>query len=187
MNCEICEHKFEDNILFENERVIIMLAINPATSGHIQIFPKAHYTIIEQVPNEEIEYLSLVANKLSILLFETLRVHGTNIIIQNGVPAGQMLPHVSMNIIPRRNDDGLKLDWDMKQATPESLDSIHRILNEGLIMADPAKASEDKNMTATADNPVAQATTTEPEKPGEKITSTNKKTNYYLKSLERIP
>lgn len=186
MNCEICENKFSNNVLFENDKIIILLAVNPATSGHIQIFPKTHYTIIEQVPNEELDYLTMVANKISILLFELLKVHGTNIIVQNGVPAGQTIPHFSLNIIPRRTDDGLKLDWDIKQATPEALESIHRIINEGLIMSDPANNSAVTNMIVTSENPTPQ-TVQEPISNTEKITSKDKKTNYYLKSLERIP
>jgi len=190
VNCEICENKYQEKILFENEKVIVMLAVTPATSGHIQIFPKNHYTIIEQVPQDELDYLSLVANKLSILLFELLKVHGTNIIIQNGVPAGQTLSHFSINIIPRRTDDGLKLDWDMKQATPESLESIHRIINEGMTLLDPAK-SQDGNITFDAPKTTEIIKADGQEQAFEKITPSisnkNGKTNYYLKSLERIP
>lgn len=184
MACDICDNKYKENILFENDNIIIMLALNPATSGHIQVFPRKHYTIIEQVPDPELEYVALVANKMSMLLFELLKVHGTNIIIQNGVPAGQTMPHVSINIIPRRTDDGLKLDWDMKQANPESLDSMHRIINEGLILSDPAKTTP-QPATTTDLSPTTE--TIKPESSTQTDGKIVKKTNYYLKSIERIP
>jgi histidine triad (HIT) family protein len=132
MACIICDKKFEKNILFENDSIIIMLAIEPSINGHIQIFSKEHYTIMEQVPDEIISKITAAANKISMILFEALKVHGTNIIINNGVSAGQKIPHFSIDILPRRTDDNLKLDWTLKQAAPEALDSVHRIIEEGM-------------------------------------------------------
>lgn len=132
MECIICERKFEKNILFEDDKIIISLAVEPSVNGHIQIFSKEHYTIMEQAPDDVLNKMVSAANKMSMILFESMKVHGTNIIINNGVPAGQKIPHFAIDILPRRTDDNLKLDWTLKQATPEALDSIHRIIEEGL-------------------------------------------------------
>ncbi|GIU69538.1 MAG: hypothetical protein KatS3mg002_0774 [Candidatus Woesearchaeota archaeon] len=91
MNCFACERK--ENILYENDNMIIMIPEKPSTSGHLQIFPKRHVTIMEQLSDEEANYLIKAANTISMILFETLKVHGTNILIQNGVSSGQIIPH----------------------------------------------------------------------------------------------
>jgi histidine triad (HIT) family protein len=189
MACPICDKEYAKNILYENDKISVYMAINPAIPGHLQIFPKQHYAILEEVPNELLSYMSSATNKLSMLLFELLKVHGTNIIIQNGVPAGQTIPHFSINIIPRRTDDNMKLEWDMKQATPESLESIHRLISEGITEVPAsnvvAKAIDifPKTEERRDEMPVDSS-----EKPADiKSDASDKKINYYLKSLERIP
>lgn len=191
MNCEICENKFEKNILYENDKIIIMVAPETATSGHLQIYPKQHYQILEQVPVEMLAYMGNAANKISILLFELLKVHGTNVIINNGVPAGQTLSHFCINVIPRRTDDGLKLDWELKQATPEVLENIHRIIEEGMNASEPKIIDEESN---EKENELKEINSEESSSSEENSNETSnldkpkkKSTNYWTKSLERIP
>ncbi|MGV8086189.1 MAG: HIT family protein [Candidatus Woesearchaeota archaeon] len=185
MECVICDRKFEKNILFENDEIIIMLAVEPAVNGHIKLFSKEHYTILEQTPDEIINALVSAANKISMILFEVLKVHGTNIIINNGVPAGQKIPHISVDILPRRTDDNLKLDWTLKQATPEALDSVHRIIEEGMHtpMPEITAVTSQKNNTDTLKKEIVEDKI--------KITQSNGKeikvTNYHHKLFERIP
>ena len=182
MDCIICQDE-QKNLLYENDKIKIFLGLEPVSIGHLQIFPKQHYSIFEDVPDDILTYMVGAANKLSMLLFEALRVHGTNIIIQNGVPSGQTVPHFSLNIIPRRTDDGLKLEWDMNQSSPENLENMHRIISEGMSQALPVpKIVEERKPIEKAkpeDNNV---------KPDEDADEDREeKINYYLKSLERIP
>jgi len=186
MDCIICQDS-EKNTLYENDKIKILLALEPASIGHLQIFPRQHYSIFEEVPDELVTYMAFAANKLSMLLFEALKVHGTNIIIQNGVPSGQTLPHFSLHVIPRRTDDGLRLEWDMNQANPENLENIHRIITEGLskpeIIAIPEpKKQEIVPMEVKPAQEVQEEVTSD-----ETDDEREKKINYYLKSLERIP
>lgn len=204
MGCNICEGKANENIIYENDKMIIILADNPSTSGHLQIFPKRHVAIMEQLSQEELEYIISAANKTSMILFEALKVHGTNIIVQNGIPAGQTMPHFSIHIIPRRTDDGLSLDWDMKQASNESLGSMQRLISEGMVYETdqkmPAEELHEKKLADTmpedivnenSDNNEENTTSNRLKRSADydekNIRKESKKTNYWLKSLERIP
>lgn len=191
MECVICERKFEKNILFENDKIIIMLAIEPSVNGHIQIFSKQHYTIMEQVPDEIIESMTSAANKISMILFETMKVHGTNIIINNGIPAGQKVPHFSIDILPRRTDDNLKLDWTLKQAAPEALDSIHRIIEESVQIPDDKyhkSVSVPNESPEEPESNMAQTERKDDRNDKEDEDSDDEHVmNYYHQFLERIP
>ncbi len=189
MECIICERKVEKNILFENEQIIITLAIEPSVNGHIQIFSKEHHTIMEQASDEEIGLMISAANKISIILFELLKVHGTNIIINNGVPAGQKIPHFSIDILPRRTDDNLKLDWTLKQATPEALDSIQRIISEGINTPEKAVMEEKRDVGVIKGELVLAEKRKEDEnRPDEnEDPDEENQTNYYHQIFERIP
>jgi diadenosine tetraphosphate (Ap4A) HIT family hydrolase len=186
MECVICDRKFEKNILFENDKIVIMLAVEPAVNGHIKLFSKEHYPILEQTPDEIINALVAAANKISMVLFEVLKVHGTNIIINNGVPAGQKIPHVSVDVLPRRTDDNLKLDWTLKQATPESLDTMHRIIEEG--MQTPLKEMG-VDVINTPDSKINKIIIEKetPKPPKQNNGREIKVTNYHHKLFERIP
>src|SRR3989339_615863 len=183
MACDVCDGILKDHIIYENNELIISLAANTSTSGHLQIFPKEHLTIMDQVPSNILKSMAIAANKMSMILFEVLKVHGTNIIIQNGVPAGQTINHFSVHVIPRRTDDGLKLDWDMKQATNDSLDSMQRMISEGITLED----STTQNKTTSPAEVVASQEIRQDDSNAAEEKNSEKKNNYWLKSLERIP
>ncbi len=189
MDCVICDRKFEKNILYENDKIVIMLAVEPAVNGHIKLFSKDHYTIMEQTPDEILNAMVAASNKISMILFEVLKVHGTNIILNNGVPAGQKIPHISIDVLPRRTDDNLKLDWTLKQATPESLDSMHRIIEEGMhtpmpeaIVMPAVKQSEPEQKKTSINSEDIMPRPSKQNSDGE-----IKITNYHHQLFERIP
>lgn len=193
MGCIICDGKAKENIVYENDKIIVLLAPNPSVSGHMQIFPKKHATIMEELNVDTLSYMAVAANKISMVLFESLKVHGTNIIIQNGTVSGQSIPHFSIHVIPRRTDDGLKMDWDMSQASNDSLDSMQRIISEGI------NINEEKNDVSESDKNEPTFVVSDQTKEKEKheddssdqndseSNSSEKKTNYWVKSLERMP
>jgi diadenosine tetraphosphate (Ap4A) HIT family hydrolase len=183
MTCIICDKKFENNILFENDKIIIMLAVEPSVNGHIQIFSKEHYTIMEQTPDEIVSFMVAAANKISMVLFEVLKVHGTNIIINNGVSAGQKIPHLSVYILPRRTDDNLKLDWTLKQATPEALDSIHKIIEEGMNKPETKVIEE----VPEPEDPTQEVKRKDDSNDNDSEEEYEKKTNFYHQIFEKIP
>ena len=109
MKCEACELIKGEEKIYEDDKVFAVLAKNPANYGHIWVVPKEHYTIIEQVPDFVMAHIGVVTNKISMALFESMKIQGTNIFIQNGVAAGQNIPHLIVHIIPRFENDGINL------------------------------------------------------------------------------
>ena len=84
MNCAECERiSRRKNLVYEDSVVSALLNDKPCTAGHLILLPKQHTTIIEQLPDEIMEHMFIVANKLSVALFDALNCHGTNILIQN--------------------------------------------------------------------------------------------------------
>lgn len=128
--CEIGEGKGEVRKIFEDDKVIAFLKQKPSAFGHIILTTKKHYTILEQVPDPEISHIFSVANKLSTAAFESLGGGGTNIIIQNGSGAGQMHPHFCIEIIPRRENDGLNFQWQPKQLSEEEMSTVELTLKQ---------------------------------------------------------
>jgi len=122
MTCEYCG-KIERKV-YEDDDLVAFLKPNPAVPGHIILTTKQHFTILEQVPDDLVGRLFDIANVLSSILFEAFGAEGTNMIVQNGTGAGQKIPHLALNILPRKQNDGLNFEWEPKQVDKEEFGVI---------------------------------------------------------------
>ncbi len=122
--CQIIENKIPSKKIYEDDLVMAVLDVNGANPGHCFVIPKNHYSIIEQVPDIEIGKLFQVSNKISTAIFESLGAQGTNIFVANGIPAGQTIAHFTINIIPRKENDGINLQWQAKQLSEEEMSTV---------------------------------------------------------------
>jgi len=82
--CQIVSGKVQSKKVYEDEHVIAVLDINPANPGHIVIMPKEHYSIMPQIPEEEVAHIFVVAKALSNTALRALEVQGSNILVANG-------------------------------------------------------------------------------------------------------
>lgn len=128
--CQIVESKIPSKKIYEDELVMAVLDVNGAVPGHCFVMPKTHYPIIEQVPDNEIGRLFQASNKISSAIFESLGAQGTSIFVANGIPAGQTVAHFTINVIPRRENDGINLQWQPKQFSEEEISTIELKLKE---------------------------------------------------------
>ncbi len=129
--CVFCELIKDPGLLIKEQGEIAVIAHpQPASEGHILVLPKEHIPIIEMVPDKTIEKLFVAANDMSIKLFDRLKAQGTNIIVQNGIPAGQTVAHFGVHVIPRAQGDSLSFLWKPKQLTEEEMSTIELRLKE---------------------------------------------------------
>tara|TARA_Y100000310_G_C20515572_1_gene731012 strand:- start:161 stop:691 length:531 start_codon:yes stop_codon:yes gene_type:complete len=171
--CEILEGKGKAEVLYQDAEVVIAVRDNVVTPGQITVFPKQHLPILETVPNKLLEKCAIVTNKVSVALFEGLGGQGTNIIVRNGLGAGQNIPHFSFEVIPRVETDGLNLQWEAKQLMEDEMEMTFALLKE-----EAAKISLQDDVPK--EKPVS-------DKKEEKIEQKDDSENYLLKSLKRLP
>ena len=135
MTCKLCsmiDEKKKTKIVYEDSDIVAFLSDNPSVVGHIIIAPKKHSPIFEAVDDPITGKLFNIANKISAAVFESIGAKGTNLIVHNGIAAGQEDPHFSINIISRRDDDGIIFDWPPKQLSEEEMATIELQMKEGL-------------------------------------------------------
>ena len=131
MTCPVCTIiQQKQGMLFEDEHLYVYLAPRPAVEGHMIVAPKQHYPILEQVPDSIAPRIFQAANILSVVAFETLGAQGSNILVCNGIEAGQTSPHFSVHVLPRRDNDGLNLSWKAEKASESLLSDIETKLRE---------------------------------------------------------
>lgn len=173
MTCGICSLlSTKKNVIYEDERVFVYIPEKVAVPGHIIVAPKLHYPIIEQVPDDTIGSLFNIANKFSLIIFELFQAEGTNIFVQNGTAAGQMVAHSVVHVLPRRNKDGIALEWSPKEFSEDEMTTVALQLKDG---AEKIAFEKEK------------AKPIEVKETAEEIRERKDEANYLIKQLERIP
>jgi histidine triad (HIT) family protein len=123
--CHIVAGRVQSKKIYEDEKVIAILDINPANPGHILLLPKEHYAILPQIPEEIIGHIFMVAKALSSASLRALKTQGTNIFVANGVSAGQKAPHFMVHVVPRKEEDGLSsFNLKRKELDDEEFDKL---------------------------------------------------------------
>ena len=168
--CQIIEGKVPSKKLYEDDEVFVFLDFNGATPGHTFVVPKEHFPIFEQVPDKIVEKLFKISNKVSTALFETLQVQGTNIFITNGVSAGQSVAHFVINIIPRKEGDGVNLQWQPRQLSEEEMSTVELKIKEGAENVGGFEAGSNEQIEKTEEK---------------RETIANDEENYLWKSVNR--
>jgi len=145
--CHISSGQVQSKKVYEDDKVLAVLDINPASPGHIIIFPKEHFVILPQIPEDLVGHLFKVARNLSAILLKNLKAKGTNVFIANGAVAGQKAPHFMMHVIPRTEGDGLNFSMPGKEMTKEQLADVrNKLLSKAATpqsTEQPVKASEE--------------------------------------------
>lgn len=128
--CLMIQGKIPVKTVYEDDKVLAILDINPATKGHTLLFPKVHAQFLPQLDDDMTAHIFKVANKLSDALFQSLNATGTNILVSNGQGAGQVSPHILINIIPRYDNDNVSFRWNPLKVDETELDELQKKINE---------------------------------------------------------
>lgn len=126
--CHIVAGRVASKKVYEDSKTSAVLDINPANPGHILLLPKEHYSIMPQIPDDEIGNIGMMMKALSASLLRALKCHGTTLFIANGVAAGQRAQHFMAHIIPRMENDGVGIELQEKKITQEKLNEIKNAL-----------------------------------------------------------
>ncbi|HPA25931.1 MAG TPA: HIT family protein [bacterium] len=121
--CKIINKEIPAEIIYEDEKTLVFLDIEPNNPGHCLVVPKVHYENIFDAPEEVLAHLINVAKKISNILKVAVLAEGINIGINNGEVAGQVVPHLHIHIIPRYANDGF-IHWHGKAYQDGEMQSV---------------------------------------------------------------
>ncbi len=169
--CEHCEMALKGETIFEDDNRAFVQSRSPASRGHVLVIPKEHYTILEQIPDFLAGHLFNTANRVSTAIFEMLRVNGTNVIIENGIAAGQRVAHFAINIVPRSENDGIGFAWQPRQISDDEMSVAELQLKEQAMNIGGFQKEEKKLMEVNEKENVMQS----------------EDDDYLLRQMKRIP
>jgi len=106
--CKIVRGEIKSEIVKSGNSFIAIKDANPVVDGHLLVIPKKHFTTLLDIPNNLGEELLKFVKDLSSDILENKKGDGFNIIMNNLEPAGQLVMHAHIHIIPRKEDDGIR-------------------------------------------------------------------------------
>jgi histidine triad (HIT) family protein len=98
--CKIARKEAPASTVYEDEKVIAFLSIQPINIGHTLVVPKNHYENIYEFPEEEVAHLYKIVKKLAHAVKKAVDAEGIRIVQNNGETAGQVIFHLHVHIIP---------------------------------------------------------------------------------------
>ncbi|PLX26075.1 HIT family protein [Candidatus Parcubacteria bacterium] len=107
--CKIIAGEVPSDKVYEDEDTLAFLDINPVKPGHTLVVPKQHFANLEEITDEQLAKVMSTVKKVGESIKNGLGVEGYNVTENNDPIAGQVIPHIHFHIIPRKEDDGIKL------------------------------------------------------------------------------
>jgi histidine triad (HIT) family protein len=107
--------------VYEDDRVLAFLDINPLSSGHTLVIPKEPAKTLDTLSEESAAALGRVLPRICRAVIAVTGVKEYNVLENNGTGAHQAIAHVHFHIIPKPNrTEGLGIGWPMRPLDSEA-------------------------------------------------------------------
>jgi histidine triad (HIT) family protein len=116
--CKIISGEFSSYKLYEDDKVIVILAADPVVDGHSLVIPKEHVEDITCVSKELLSHMYDVAMKMTPVLME--KMNATAITYTFNYGDSQSVKHLHLHLLP---------DYTIKTAS-KSMEEVFNIITK---------------------------------------------------------
>ena len=111
--CKIRDGQIPSTKVYEDERTLCIMDINPLNNGHCLVLTKAHVATIFDADSADLQAAIITAKRVATAQRAALKPDGLNMLQANGPAAFQSVPHFHLHLIPRWTNDGKGFDWKL--------------------------------------------------------------------------
>ena len=115
--CKIINGEIPCQKIYEDDKVIAFMDIDPTVDGHTLIVPKKHYTDYTELDDEIILHMNKVKKELTNYLMEKLNVNAMTFTMNYG--DSQVVKHVHLHLLP---------NFLVKTKPERSIDEVYDII-----------------------------------------------------------
>ena len=108
--CKIVAKEIPCAKVYEDDKALAFLDINPVNKGHILLIPKEHHQMMVDTPDDLIAYIFTKAKVLMSAIQQGLNADFVAVSV-----VGVEVPHFHVHLVPRFTNDGLANWWPTKQ------------------------------------------------------------------------
>ncbi len=130
--CEIVAGEIPATKVYENEIILAFMDIAPVNPGHLLVIPKRHYRNIFDMPAAVGCQIMESAISLATAIREGFNPDGLNLFQSNEVAAFQTVFHFHLHLIPRWENDALRLPWQPGERDFEEIGKLADKIRQAL-------------------------------------------------------
>ncbi|MDP3996877.1 MAG: HIT domain-containing protein [bacterium] len=112
MLCPFCDSDIKDRTIIYNDYARVFPSNRAIGPCHLLITPLRHVALWDALTPEEQAAIFDLLKKIKLTLKEAYSAEGFNIAWNEGVVAGQSVPHFHLHVIPRRTGDTGITEYD---------------------------------------------------------------------------
>ncbi len=128
--CPFCDPSIEFATFGKSGHFRAVYNLAPILPGHALVMPKRHVTSLLDLSEEELSEMMVFSRRVVKVLLAAFGARAFDWTIQEGVEAGQSVPHLHLHLIPRKAEDLPQPgDWYprlMDSLTIDAIDSEQR-------------------------------------------------------------
>ncbi len=119
--CKLRDGQIPSMKIFEDDKTLAFMDINPLNSGHCLVITKSHAATIFEAEVADLHAAIASAQRVALAIRDGLKPDGLNLLQANGAAAYQSVPHFHLHLIPRWNNDGKGFDWKLVPGNREQI------------------------------------------------------------------
>ncbi len=129
--CKIISGKLPAQKVYENDKIVAFLTIQPVNPGHTLVVPREHHADLLETPDEVLSDIITRSKKIATAIMNAVKADGFNLTCNTKPAAGQAVFHTHVHIIPRFSKDGLK-NWPHKEFSGEEMQKVADSIKKAL-------------------------------------------------------
>jgi histidine triad (HIT) family protein len=122
--CGIVAGDVPAQVVDSDEHTVAFMDINPATRGHALVVPREHSADLTEISDQDLERTMVAARRLAERMRTALEPDGFNVLNSCGAAAWQTIFHFHLHVVPRYEDDPLKLPWVPAQGDADQIAGV---------------------------------------------------------------
>ena len=117
--CKIIRGEIPSARVYEDEKILAFLDINPVNHGHVLVVPKEHHPRMEETPDAAVADIFVQSKRLMTGIKKAMKADFVVVSV-----VGTDVPHLHIPLIPRSHGDGLAGFWPTKKYGEKDIEAV---------------------------------------------------------------
>lgn len=128
--CKIIKGDIPCYTIYQDDKTLAFLDINPNSVGHALVIPKKHAKTIVDMQDEDVEAVFKTVKKVVKGIQIALEPEGFNLVVNQGEVAGQVIQHFHCHVTPRNAEDGIELLLNVVSLSTEEFQDLVKKISD---------------------------------------------------------
>lgn len=122
--CKILRGEIPSFKVFEDDKTLAFMDINPINDGHCLVIPKFHAENLYATPDDWFGPTMTTVRRVATAVDQVVQPDGINLLQANGPGAAQSVFHLHIHIVPRHLGHNPAMNWEV---VPGDMDGIGKL------------------------------------------------------------